>query len=233
MGNINNRVKELSPHVISIRFTDNLTVVDCAFKNGWSIPPSDKVGNETTPDKPNYYMLYPLKETYGVDEILDYVDYIIKVNIERELKIQLLQIKINELKDMFTKFSLDKCKTIEFQLVSDLNTSITEDIDISEMPIVYNEVETTVETEAPVIKNNQDDDDDIPYATGLGDDKVEHSGINNVDPATARFNNETFDLPPKKNIQDGKIVVEGFDVPEVICKCDPQDPNQVCPACYV
>ena len=89
MGNINDKVKELHPHVLSIRFTNGLTVVDCAFKDGWALPSSSVVGNETTPDKPNYYMLYPLNEKVGIDEMLDYVTYVIKANIERELKIKL------------------------------------------------------------------------------------------------------------------------------------------------
>ena len=103
MNNINDKVKELHPHVLSIRFTDGLTVIDCAFKNGWAIPNSDVVGNETIADKPNYYMLYPLNEKVGIDEMLDYIAYVIKVNIERELKIKLLQIKINELNTLRAK----------------------------------------------------------------------------------------------------------------------------------
>jgi hypothetical protein len=229
MSNINKRVKELEPHVLSIRFTNNITVIDCAFKDGWAMPKSDVVGSETTAEKPNYYMLYPLNEDVGIDEMLDYVNYIIKVNIEREMKIQLLQVKINELKTLFTKSSLEKCKTITFQFKTDLNTNVDETINLDEMPILNIENAGSgsvgLGTTTPETKLQVTDD----LATGVNQIKTNDgdSNIHNVNPATAKFNNEEFDLPPKKD----KIVVEEFYAPEVVCKCDPMDQNQVCPAC--
>jgi len=220
MGNINNKVKELDPHVLSIRFTNGLTVIDCAFKDGWSLPKSEIVGVQTTPDKANYHMLYPLNETVGIDEMLEYVSYVIKVNIERELKIKLLQIKINELKKLFTKSSLDKCKTIEFSFKHDLDVSNNEDIDLSDMPII---IEDDNDTGENVIIEGGIDESELTENDGFSD------GFDNVNPTTAKFNNETFDLPPKT--KNGKIVVETFDEPEVVCKCDPNDENQVCPRC--
>ena len=235
MGNINNKVKELHPHVLSIRFMDGLTVIDCAFKDGWAIPKSDTVGNETTPDKPNYYMLYPLSENVGIDEMLDYVTYVIKVNIERELKIKLLQIKINELKQLFTKISLEKCKTIQFEFKTNLDITSEDNINLDEMPIynandaVSDAVSDAVNTGNDTTPNTGNDAEDEHVRTISRQDVINDKDVSNVNPATASFNNETFDLPPKKN---NKVVeVQEFVVPEVICKCDPLDPNQVCPAC--
>jgi hypothetical protein len=231
MGNINNKVKELHPHVLSIRFMDGLTVIDCAFKDGWAIPKSDAVGHETSPDKPNYYMLYPLSENVGIDEMLDYVTYVIKVNIERELKIKLLQIKVNELKQLFTKTSLAKCKTIQFEFKTNLDITTEDNINLDEMPI-YNENTRQAElSEYPNDAVNEAvNDGELDYVKPISrQDVINDKDVNNVNPATASFNNETFDLPPKKN---NKVVeVQEFAIPEVICKCDPLDPNQVCPAC--
>tara|TARA_R110000796_G_scaffold252137_1_gene385313 strand:- start:11490 stop:12173 length:684 start_codon:yes stop_codon:yes gene_type:complete len=222
MGNINDKVKELNPHVLSIRFTNGLTVVDCAFKPNWGIPKSDVVGNETTPDKPNYYMLYPLNEKVGIDEILDYVAYIIQVNVERELKIKLLQTKITELKSFFTKNSLEKCKTIQFTFKTDLESE--EEIGLNEMPIIFNEV---TDEEAKIMESVKIDGD-VPEIKEISQKEILQD-THNVNPSTAKFNNETFDLPPKT--KEGKIVVEEFFEPEVVCKCDPNDSNQVCPVC--
>jgi len=233
MGNINDRVKELNPHVLSIRFTNGLTVVDCAFKPNWAIPKSDIVGNETTPDKPNYYMLYPLNEKVGIDEILDYVAYVINVNIERELKIKLLQIKITELKNIFTKNSLEKCKSILFTFKTDLESE--EEIDLNEMPI-YNDRPSEGPSEGvnkginEGIKSSGKIDGDVPVpeVTEISQQEILKEK-HNINPATAKFNNETFELPPKT--KEGKIVVEDFIEPEVVCKCNTNDINQVCPAC--
>ena len=226
MGNINNRVKELSPHVLSIRFTDGLTVIDCAFKSGWAIPKSDIVGHETTPDKPNYYMLYPLNEKVGIDEMLDYVAYIKKVNIERELKIELLQVKINELKNIFSKNSLQKCKTVQFIFKADLDTN--EDVDLNDMPIFDDVSEGVNEGINEGIKSQEKIDGEVPEIKEVSQEEITKEK-HNINPATAKFNNETFDLPPKT--KDGKIIVEEFDEPEITCKCNPNDPNQVCPVC--
>ena len=96
MTKMKEKLSALQPYVLSIRFVKDLTVVDTLFKEGWSIPPSKLVGHQTTPDKPNYYMLHALDDKIDIDEILDYVTEIIKVNIEREQKLVLLQEKITD-----------------------------------------------------------------------------------------------------------------------------------------
>lgn len=221
MSNINKRLSELSPHVLSIRFTNGISVVDSFFNEGWTVPKSDNIGFETLPDKPTYYMLYPLNDKIGIDEMLDYVSYIIKVNIEREMKIKLLQEKINELKTIFTKSTLATCKTLKFSFSNIVQMEPDNgDIDLNDMPIIENKPEAKEDfseetlTDVPLVEQPPMDDDVRRF--------------NNQDSPRARVNNETFDLPPKKG---DKIMVEEFDEPEVICKCDPNDPKQVCPVC--
>lgn len=211
MSNINKRLNELAPHVLGIRFTNNLSVVDTFFKEGWLLPKSDDVGNEPVPEKANYYMLYPKDEEVGVDEMLDYVAYVINVNVEREKKIELLQIKIKELKEIFSKSSLKKCETLTFKFSDLLSTSSFDEDESIDLPIIpenKKEVEKEL-AEVPVVEK--------PI------DNTEVKRFN-----TAKVNNEIIDLPPKKG---DKIVVEEFNEPEVICKCDPNDPNQGCPVC--
>lgn len=229
MGNINDKVKELNPHVLSIRFTEGLTVVDCAFKANWAIPKSNLVGYETTPDKPNYYMLYPLTEKVGIDEILEYVAHVINVNIERELKIKLLQIKINELKGIFTKNSLEKCKTVQFTFKTDLETD--EEIDLNDMPI-YDEavnegVNEGVNEAVNEAVNEGLNEGEVPEVKEISNEEIINSKYN-INPSTTNFNNK-IELPPLN--KDGKIILEEFDEPEVTCKCNPNDVNQVCPVC--
>jgi len=219
MSNINKRLSELSPHVLGIRFTKGIAVIDTFFKDGWSIPKSEIVGHEAIPQRDNIYMLWPQNEEVGVEEMLDYVSYVIKVNIEREQKIELLQVKINELKQIFTKSSLSKCKTLKFSFEETdyLMPSIDSDNDV-DLPILTRE-----NTEDKNVIT-EDDLNDVPVAeVPKNDSEVENFN------RTARVNNETFDLPPKKG---GKIEVQNFEEPEVICKCDPNDPNQACPKCY-
>jgi len=46
-------------------------------------------------------------------------------------------------------------------------------------------------------------------------------------PKTAKVGGETFDLPPRKRVV---VEVADYQEPQVICRCDPNDPNQICPA---
>lgn len=228
MTNIDKRFKELSPYVLSIRFTNNISVIDTEFKQGWELPSSNDVGYEAVPNRDNTYMLYPKNENVGADEILDYVAYVIKVNVEREQKIELLQVKINELKHIFTKQSLQKCKNLKFTF----QELLTPDLSNEEISLpIMSENEKDIETEKnqeEKIKITDKDLDEVPIAE-----------MPEVDPEVKRFNemnnkatvnNETFDLPPK----NGKFKapeLETFDEPNIVCQCDPNDPNQVCPVC--
>jgi hypothetical protein len=219
MSNINKRLNELSPHVLGIRFTNNISVVDTFFKEGWSLPESDTVGFQVIPKRDNIYMLHPKNETVGVDEMLDYVAYVIKVNIEREQKIELLQNKINELKGIFTKSSLAKCKTLTFKF-SDLLEPMVETHENIDLPIMTESINDVSDvTEVDKIEEPIADTPivEIPKNT------KEVDSFNK----TAKVNNETFDLPPMGT----KVILEEFNEPDVICKCDPNDPNQACPAC--
>jgi hypothetical protein len=149
MSNINKRLSELSPHVLGIRFTKGIAVIDTFFKEGWSLPKSKSVGYESVPNSKDLYMLWPQNESVGVDEMLDYVAYVIKVNVEREQKIELLQVKINELKVLFTNSSLEKCKTLDFCFEDSLSPTTSESIDL---PIMSNssDIEKTNEEDVVV-----------------------------------------------------------------------------------
>jgi hypothetical protein len=225
MSNINKRIKELTPYVLGIRFKDTLSVVDTNFKEGWELPPSNDIGYETMASKPNYYMLYPNNEDIGVDEMLDYVGYVIKVNVEREMKIELLQVKIRELKEIFGNYSLETCKTLKFNFSDTLNdTSDDEDYNI---PIMSNkEGEDKKEKEITSEINESSGIEEVNPSKTKQDDKSDED-VRRFN-QTAKVGNETFDLPPKKG---DKIMVEEFEEPQVLCKCDPTDPNDVCPAC--
>ena len=198
MENINKRLKELQPHVISIRFPNGLSVVDVSIKDGWSLPKSNTVGFELIKESGNFYMLYPLMTDgkIGVNELLDYVDDFIKVNLEREEKVDLLKIKIKELQDIFIKSSLNVCKTLKFTFSEN-----KEMFDYSKI-------------ELPPI-------DKIPIPKKEGKKKPNKTH----EPKTIKNGNVMVELPPKKG---DKIILEEFDVPDIVCKCGP---NEMCPIC--
>jgi hypothetical protein len=256
MINFKDRVKKLQPYVMSIRFNKGLTVIDTLFKEGWSVPKTNEVGYETIADKPNYYMLYGLTDDAGIDEILDYVEKVILLNVEREQKYELLRTKKKELEELFKKLPLSQCKTLQFKLATPTMERDSEDeeeydIPLNEMPINMNEeavykpapppapiveekvvpvhVRVTEETDATLkpVKTVDREVDPAIEAWNREAQRRENERIQ-AEPRTAKVGGETFDLPPREKVV---VEVEDYREPQVVCKCDPNDPNQVCPVC--
>ena len=137
MSNIQKTLDSLQPYVIGIRYVEGTPVVDAVFKEGWSVPADNNVKMAKGDESMNYYMLFSELPNIGLDELFAYVDKVIKLNLEREKKHELLRVKVNELKEVFKKNTLAKLTRLKFtfaeeELVGNLNDF---DIDIDdEMP---------------------------------------------------------------------------------------------------
>jgi hypothetical protein len=114
MSNIQKTLDSLQPYVIGIRYLEGTPLVDAVFKEGWTVPDDNKVKKVKGNDEMNYYMLFSEVNGVGLDDLLDYVKKTIDLNIEREKKHDLLKEKVNELKEIFKKTSLDKLKRLKF-----------------------------------------------------------------------------------------------------------------------
>jgi hypothetical protein len=138
MSNIQKTLDSLQPYVIGIRYVEGTPVVDAVFKEGWSVPADNNVKMAKGDESMNYYMLFSELPNIGLDDLLAYVDKVIKLNLDREKKHELLRVKVNELKEVFKKNTLAKLTRLKFtfaeeELVGNLNDF---DIDIDdEMPI--------------------------------------------------------------------------------------------------
>lgn len=135
---VQKRVDELSPYVDAISF-GKTPVVQTILPSKWVVYDNDNISAkplEALSDSRVPYVFYSEKVT--VDDILDYIEVIISINKEREEKMRLLKVKVDELKKIFTDSSLIKLKTLRF--VMDEEDSITEE-DL-ELPMIN---ETVVE----------------------------------------------------------------------------------------
>lgn len=143
MSNIQKTLDSLQPYVIGIRYVEGVPVIDAVFKEGWTLPESDKIKKTKGNDEINYYMIYSELDTIIVDDLLGYVETTIKLNLEREKKHELLKLKVNELKEVFKKNSLDKLNRLKFNFGEEDLTVIT-DIDLEE-PITNTKTDTPME----------------------------------------------------------------------------------------
>jgi hypothetical protein len=209
MSQIQKRLNDLQPYVAGIRFVQSVAVVDVVFKEGWNIPESKTVHKEQSEQDPNYYLSYSEKEGIGFDELLDYVEGIIKINIEREVKQELLKIKVKELQIVFKENSLDRLKTLKFVIGKD---SLVPDLMSDEIDIeIDSPPEIEVQEIAPPIEPPKQ-----PQKAPSKEAKPKKPGLGEIE------------LPPK----GGKIALEVYDLPEEMtqgdCSCGE---NEACPKC--
>jgi hypothetical protein len=114
MANIQKTLDSLQPHVIGIRYLEGVPVVDVVLKENWVVNNESNIKKVKGNNELNYYMFYSEVPEIGIDELLDSVKSTINLNIEHENKQQLLKVKVNELKKLFTESKLEKLKQLRF-----------------------------------------------------------------------------------------------------------------------
>lgn len=201
MSKIQSKLDSLQPYIVGIRYVQGMQVVDAVFKAGWTVPESDLIRKELVEEENNYYMFYTDKEGITFDDLLEYVEGIITINIEREKKHELLKSKVKELQEIFKKNALSKLETLKFKFnepelvpsLGDMDIDLEEDVTLPTEPVKEEPVETVAEQ---------------PTNT-----------------TTTKVKGQEIELPPR----DEKIVVEEHNAPtNIVCKCGPDD---VCPVC--
>lgn len=203
--NIEKRIKSLQPYVIQIRFVEGVGIVDVIFKKGWKVPESKIINSVKGDDKEiNYYMFYTDKDDLGLDDVLDYIEEVMNINIEREKKYELLKVKTEELKDVFRNNSLSSLENMKFVLGSDklIPDNMPEDFDDMSIIDEVVKVETSKKVENEIIEKEN----------------------NTIDNTNKVYKNQEIELPPKKE----KIELTEYSEPKIICNCVGDD---VCPVC--
>jgi hypothetical protein len=240
MAKLQQTLDALQPYVIGIRYLDGIPVVDAVFKDGWTLSESDSIEKAKGNDELNYYMIFSKKDGVGLDELLGYVETVIKENIEKEKKHELLKLKVNELKEIFKKNSLIKLNRLTFSFNDDLipeldefdlSDSITEPEVMVEnkyispgIPMVeYDTAETTpTETIPTEIFEDMSEENAEILAEELRAQnfkKIKDAGklknqVKNI--------NSKVELPPKRKIADS-ISESGGD-----CNCGPEEACNKC-----
>lgn len=151
MSKLQITLESLQPYVISIRYFKGSPVVDVILNDGWTTLNDAQIKNVKNEDDNslNYYMVFSEIATVTLDDLLGYVDRVIKANIEREKKLDLLKNKVNELKDIFKTNSLNKLQKLRFSFGEDETfTTNLSDVDLS---VPSSDITTTTLTNQPII----------------------------------------------------------------------------------
>ena len=154
MSNIQKTLDSLQPYVIGIRYLEGTPIIDVVFKEGWSIIDDPKISKIKGNEEMNYYMVYSEITGVTLDDLLAYVDKIIKLNQDREKKYDLLREKVNELKEVFKKNTLSKLKMLKFTFSEEeILPNISElDNDIDVGPMIHDEHVSEMQEEEEIIE---------------------------------------------------------------------------------
>src|SRR5690606_32323641 len=132
-----------------------------------------------------------------LDDLLDFLEATINMNIEREKKIELFQQKIKDMEDLFTKSSLNDLENMVFKFKTDEKPLFNSDGFLNNL----NEEKKVSEVKSTVPKI-----EDKPVIDNQTKQEPEIKIINNRDRKDNDFGKSLdFDLPPKPG---EKIVVE-------------------------
>lgn len=214
MSKIQQRLDSLQPYINGIRYVQGMQIVDAMFKEGWTVPNSEVIRKELVDKEQNYYMFFSEKEGVTFDDLLDYVQNIIKINIERENKNLLFKERVKELQTIFKENSLNKLQTLKFTFSDELLTPSLMDVGISE------DFNTSLGGET------SDDVETTEEAAPVTNEVFEEAKPVMMESRTITANGQNIELPPKK------VVLEDYSIPEENklgdCSCGE---NEACNKC--
>lgn len=116
MKNLQDRINENVKYFKGLEVSDGYYVVKVQFEEKWGTynSPDNTVCCVKSKDGNSQYMYYGSVDDTTLDAIFDLIESTIKMNVEAELKVNLMLEKIEELKGLFASESLDKLKTLSF-----------------------------------------------------------------------------------------------------------------------
>lgn len=213
MTKIQDRLDKLRPYVIGIRYVEGYQMVDVVLNDGWKVLTSEIIRIEPADKSKNYYMFFSDDKAIDIDDLLDFVEEIIKFNLEREAKHALLKEKFEELKKLFKSNTLERLENLIFTFGStELEPSLN---DIDEMGLNMNIDDDNTPTNEKSEVENIDTNKEVEVSV------VNETMYDNVKKNVPTVHND-IELPPKN------VELQEFKEPQIKCECGPDD---VCPLC--
>lgn len=121
MANLQGEILSIQEYFRGIEYFGKGIVVKVMFPEKWSVYPSRdgiiKVSSDDTTQ--NLYYYYTDLSVGNLDDIFSLLHETIKMNLEAAKRVELLKVKMNELKELFANNPLEKLATLQFMFVDD------------------------------------------------------------------------------------------------------------------
>ena len=158
--NIKERIKKLGAYFnnLNISSENNIIYVHVKFPKGWgcSEVTEHNFNVKCVQDEiPGYFYFYADIEV-GFDKVFDAIEYNIQFNEEAQAKVELLKIKVEELKNIFEEEDIETLKTLEFKVKKKKQTKLKRKKETNHTQQEINEVyQTQINNE--MYKNNEEE----------------------------------------------------------------------------
>lgn len=113
---LQDRISKISDYFKGIRVEGGLFIVNVEYRNGWKAFNSsdDSINVAQSDTNINEWFYYANMSEVTIDSIFDLIDETIIFNENIRRKIELLKVKVEELKVLFDEEPIEKLETLQF-----------------------------------------------------------------------------------------------------------------------
>lgn len=113
---LQDRIKNNAEYFRGMEIRNGIVIVKVLYKDRWGAYPSndEKIKVAKSEELANEYFYYGDFPDISFDDVFDLIENTIEMNLNAAAKIELLNTKFEELKNIFASESLDKLKTLYF-----------------------------------------------------------------------------------------------------------------------
>lgn len=110
------RIKKISEYFKGIEMMEGLLIIKVQYKNRWGAYPSKdkKINVAKSEEVADEWFYYGDSEKVDISDVFDLIDETIEMNLNVGAKIELLNVKVEELKKLFSDTPLAKLQTLRF-----------------------------------------------------------------------------------------------------------------------
>ena len=159
-------LKEFAPYNIDIKMMQGWLIVGMTYKKSWQIlKPLNELIEQRENDDRIYYCA-PMNQV-DADDVFVSIRDTINYNIDMEKKVELFQVKVNELQNIFSELDYEELVTVEFKYKKKKKGNTKK----QNQKVIEEEIPENIVEESDIIDNDEElvdeDNKNIPTEQDL------------------------------------------------------------------
>ena len=144
-------LKEFAPYNIDIKIMQGWLIVGMTYKKSWQIlKPLNELIEQRENDDRIYYCA-PMNQV-DADDVFVSIRDTINYNIDMEKKVELFQVKVNELQNIFSELDYEELVTIEFKYKKKKKGNTKK----QNQKVIEEEIPENIEEESDIINEDEE-----------------------------------------------------------------------------